>query len=65
MSYKGWLPRCPICQQSVNLTESKADENGQAVHENCYVSMLIPKKPRQFTARTVRIEALRASRSPL
>jgi len=65
MSYKGWLPRCPICQQSVNLTESKADENGQAVHENCYVSMLIPKKPRQFTARTVRIEALRASRAPL
>jgi hypothetical protein len=65
MSYKGWLPRCPICQQSVNLTESKADENGQAVHENCYVSMLIPKKPRQFTARTVRIEALRASRTPL
>jgi hypothetical protein len=65
MSHKGWLPRCAICKQSVNLTESKADENGQAVHENCYVSMLIPKKPRQFTARTVRIEALRASRTPL
>jgi hypothetical protein len=61
MPYKGWLPRCTICKQSVNLTESKADENGQAVHENCYVSMLIPKKPRQFTARMVRIEPLRAS----
>jgi len=49
MSHKGWLPRCAICKQSVNLTENKADENGQAVHENCYVLMLIPKKPRQFT----------------
>ena len=56
MSYEAWRPRCSICQQSVNLTESKADEYGRAVHENCYVSMLVSKKPRRFT---VRIDALR------
>jgi hypothetical protein len=38
------------------LTESKADEYGRAVHENCYVSMLVSKNPRRFT---VRIDALR------
>jgi hypothetical protein len=41
MSYKGWLPRCAICTRAVNLTESKADEYGQAVHEDCYVSKLV------------------------
>jgi hypothetical protein len=31
---------------AVFLTESKIDEHGQAVHEDCYVSMLIsPKGP--------------------
>ena len=56
MSYEAWRPRCSICKQSVNLTESKADEYGRAVHENCYVSMLVSKKPGRFT---VRIDALR------
>jgi hypothetical protein len=58
MSYEGWLPRCAICKQSVNLTESKADEYGRAVHESCYVSTLVSKKPRRFT---VRIDATRAA----
>ena len=44
MSYVGWVPRCAICRKSVNLTLSKADEYGQAVHENCYVSRLLSKK---------------------
>ena len=39
MSYIGFLPHCAICKQNVNLTESKTDEYGQAVHEDCYVSM--------------------------
>jgi hypothetical protein len=52
MSYEAWRPHCAICQQSVDLTESKADEYGRAVHENCYVSMLVSKKPRPFTLRS-------------
>jgi len=44
MSYKSFLPRCVICKQAVKLTESKADEYGQAVHEDCYVSMLVSKQ---------------------
>jgi hypothetical protein len=62
MSYEGWLPRCAICKQSVNLSESKGDEYGRAVHENCYVSMLVSKNPRWFT---VRIDALRERLSQL
>ena len=44
MSYSAFVPHCVICTQAVNLTESKTDEDGQAVHEDCYVSNLIPKK---------------------
>jgi hypothetical protein len=44
MSYIGFLPHCAICKQAVNLTESKTDEYGQAVHEDCYVSMAAQKK---------------------
>ena len=51
MSYEAWRPRCAICKQSVDLTESKADEYGRAVQENCYVSMLLSKKPPRFTVR--------------
>jgi hypothetical protein len=41
MFYQDWLPCCAICKQVVDLTESKTDEYGQAVHENCYASRLI------------------------
>jgi len=49
MSYRGWLPRCAICKEFVDLTESKVDEYGQAIHENCYIAKLVSKKPPQFT----------------
>jgi hypothetical protein len=38
-----WRPECAICKESVTLEESKADENGQATHEDCYVSRLTGK----------------------
>ena len=44
MSYVNWVPRCVICRESVNLTASRADEYGRAVHENCYVRKLLSKK---------------------
>jgi hypothetical protein len=46
-----WLPRCAICRESVNLEESKTDEYGRAVHENCYVRHVILKEPRKIVAR--------------
>ena len=38
-----WRPQCVICRESVQLEESKADERGQAIHEECYVSKLVGK----------------------
>ncbi len=35
-----WRPECVICKEAVPLEESKVDEHGQAVHEECYVSKL-------------------------
>jgi len=51
MSDESWLPSCAICKQSVDLNDSKSDECGRAVHEQCYVSLLVQKEPR-FLART-------------
>jgi hypothetical protein len=48
MSYFGWVPSCAIGRNSVNLTVSKTDEHGRAVHENCYVWRLLSKKPTTF-----------------
>lgn len=31
------LPLCPICSESVALENGKADENGKAIHEECYL----------------------------
>lgn len=28
---------CPICRQPVSLERCKTDENGRAIHEDCYV----------------------------
>ena len=44
-----WLPRCAVCKKSVNLKESKTDEYGRAVHENCYIWTVELKKPRRYT----------------
>lgn len=44
MSYKSFVPNCAICTQAVNLTESKTDEDGLAIHEDCYVSTLVSRK---------------------
>jgi hypothetical protein len=38
-----WRPECAICKEPVTLEESKVDENGQAAHEDCYVSKLTGK----------------------
>jgi hypothetical protein len=48
MPYGSWSPQCAICKQSVNLEQSKTDENGSAVHEDCYVSLFISTKPRLY-----------------
>lgn len=36
-----WRPECVICKESVKLEESHANEYGQSVHEECYVSDLL------------------------
>ena len=38
---EGRRPECVICKESVKLEESKANEYGQAIHEECYVSELL------------------------
>jgi hypothetical protein len=40
MSEGRWVPECVICREIVKLEESKADEYGKAIHEDCYVLKL-------------------------
>ena len=44
MSY---APICSICKEPVKLEESKTDERGHAVHENCYIWTVELRKPRK------------------
>jgi hypothetical protein len=39
------FPLCSICKKVVDLKTSKTDEDGCAVHEECYVSKLIDTSP--------------------
>ncbi len=36
-------PKCPVCNESVALESCKADEDGQAIHEECYVEKVRSK----------------------
>jgi hypothetical protein len=38
-------PLCPICNEPLQLETSKTDENGRAVHEDCYVKQLSASHP--------------------
>ena len=35
------LPNCSICNERVELETAKTDEDGKAVHEDCYVQRMI------------------------
>jgi hypothetical protein len=37
---KSEFPACPICNGHVNLESAKVDENGHAMHEECYLLRL-------------------------
>jgi len=43
MSQVSQALECIICKDTVPLEESKTDEQGQAVHEECYFSMVISR----------------------
>ena len=59
-----WRPECVICKESVKFEESKANEYGQAVHEECYVSELVGGALR-FRVRTRSAKGLYVFRFPL
>ena len=35
------LPHCAICNEPVELETAKTDEDGKAVHEECYVGRIM------------------------
>ena len=44
---------CVICRESVTLETAKTDDDGQAIHEECYVEKIrgkIPPKPKRGKA---------------
>lgn len=47
--------RCSICGNSVSLETSKTDEQGSAVHEECYVGRTIALFARQRAERVRQI----------
>jgi len=45
MATEDHIPYCWICGTPVPLEDCKIDEQGRAVHENCYVARVIPENP--------------------
>lgn len=47
-------PVCPVCKLAVPLETAKTDEDGRAVHEDCYLSSIklksqtVPRGPEQM-----------------
>ena len=44
---------CVICREPVTLETAKTDDDGQAIHEECYVEKIrrkIPPKPERWKA---------------
>jgi hypothetical protein len=39
---------CALCHAPVQMENSKTDEDGQAVHEECYVLLILPETGKQF-----------------
>jgi hypothetical protein len=39
------FPLCSLCNEPVDLTTAKVDEDGNAIHEECYVLRMQKKEP--------------------
>jgi hypothetical protein len=51
MALRERYPICPLCNKPVKLSAARTNEDGQAVHEECYTSSLLqPQKPQEPTA---------------
>ena len=38
-------PICPICREPVRLEDAKTDEDGRAIHEDCYCASVKGTSP--------------------
>jgi hypothetical protein len=43
------LPMCSLCLQPVVLETAKTDEDGQAVHEDCYSAKILQHSQGEFS----------------
>ena len=50
MALRPRFPICPVCNEPVELTTAKTTEDGQAIHEECYVETLKanPRCPKSY-----------------
>jgi hypothetical protein len=57
---------CPLCSQPIELETANTDEKGQAVHEDCYVALILAQCPiPASTSRSLLIlSALATEREP-
>lgn len=53
MPFRPRFPICPICNEPVQLTTAVTNEDGKAVHEECYVETV--KSKSQQSQSTVRV----------
>lgn len=44
------FPVCPLCNEPVELETTKTNEDGEAVHEECYVLAVKAQQPKPSAA---------------
>jgi hypothetical protein len=40
------FPLCSLCHEPIEAETAKTDENGNAVHEECYTLTMQPERPK-------------------
>jgi|HubBroStandDraft_2_1064218.scaffolds.fasta_scaffold13280_6 hypothetical protein len=58
------LPICPLCNEPVELETAKTDENGNAVHEECYTLKVQPERSKHIAISPVTLECPRCGAQP-
>jgi hypothetical protein len=58
------FPICSLCNETVEIEIAKTDENGNAVHEECYTLKVQPEHSRHIAISPVILECPRCGAKP-
>jgi hypothetical protein len=58
------FPLCSLCHEPVEVEIAKIDENGNAVHEECYTLKMQPERPKHVAISPMTLTCPRCNAKP-